>query len=188
MIGDSILAWHKPVRASVGDALARETGLGVENRAQSGARVSSTLAKGDIRGQYSAGPWDWVVMNGGANDLLSKCGCGRCDGVMESLVGPEGRGGDLAALVARARGDGARVAILGYYHTSGPNMFRRCKALIDVLNARLARLAARDPGVVFVPARDVIRPDDRSLYYIDGIHPSRRGAAAIGAHLAAALD
>ena len=45
VIGDSILAFHSFWGASVGDAVAEQMGVPVENRAVSGARFTSTSAR-----------------------------------------------------------------------------------------------------------------------------------------------
>jgi lysophospholipase L1-like esterase len=193
VLGDSILAWHDLSKGSAADALAQATGRSVESRARSGARMTASSARvvakgGDIRKQYRNGGFDWVVLNGGANDLLSECGCRRCAATFADLIDLNGQVGAIPMLVSRIRNDGARVVLLGYY--KGPDRrtpFTGCRDEIDVLNDRLARLAARTEGVTYVSSRDVIDPENPKHFYIDQIHPSRLGARLIGQQLARAI-
>lgn len=185
-IGDSLLTWNSARDASVPDVVAQKTGLAVSNRAVSGARLSATSAAiaakgGDIRLQYVAGAWDWVLLNGGGNDLIAECGCRRCDETMASLVGPDGQGGDIPALVGKIVADGATVVLIGYYH---PPAFPRCADEVDALNGRLAALARRDPRVLYVGADTVIDSANPAHLFLDRVHPSRLGAALIGTRIA----
>ena len=192
-IGDSVLAFYKAQGASVPDVVGRETGLSVANLAVSGARISyggaGAVAEGyDIRAQWKPGPWDWVIMNGGANDLLSECGCSRCAANIAGLISRDGTGGAIPELVTGILGGNSRVILLGYYDGNvQPNVFSGCSDEIDILNARLERLAADTPGVYYVDAGDVIDPRDQSHWFIDRVHPSRLGARLLGQHIAATM-
>lgn len=192
-IGDSVLAWHGFTHEAPPDVVAQLTGLPVANLAVAGARLSATspaiIAKGgDIRLQYQSGPWDWVILNGGANDLLAECGCRGCEATLDSLVGPGGEGGDIPALVDRIVADSARVVILGYYDANlRLNPFSRCAEEVDVLNHRLQELARKRRGVVYVGADEVIDPANPAHWYGDRVHPSRLGAALMGERIAAAM-
>jgi len=183
VIGDSVLSWHAGAGASVADVIAAETGRVTANRAVSGARFSqfrpdASEKSHDIRAQYQPGGYDWVVLDGGANDLLSECGCRRCPATLDGMIGADGAGGDLPEFVARIRADGARVLLIGYYDGNlRPNPFTPCNDEIDALNARLARLADRQDGVVYVGADRVIDPANPTHWFIDGVHPSRLGRA-----------
>ncbi|PJE37142.1 SGNH/GDSL hydrolase family protein [Pseudooceanicola lipolyticus] len=193
VIGDSILAFHSFWGASVGDAVAEQMGVPVENRAVSGARFTSTSARvtargGDIRRQYVAGDWDWVLLNGGANDLMSECGCQRCTANLDGLISADGRDGEIPRFVRGLTTGGTRVMLLGYYDGNvRPNPFARCQDEIDALNARMARLAARNAGVFYVTAAGAIDPADQRHWYVDRVHPSQLGARRIGARVAQAM-
>lgn len=192
-IGDSVLAWNGFRGHAIPDVVARQTGLKFSNLSASGARISHTsqqaLAKGgDISRQYVPGPWEWVLLNGGANDLLSECGCRRCEGGLNRLISSDGRRGEIPALVARIRSSGARVMLLGYYDGNvRPNFFSGCGPVVGRLNARLARLAQGRGGVFYASAKEVIDPADQTHWAIDRVHPSRRGSALIGALVAARI-
>ncbi|MEX0337556.1 MAG: SGNH/GDSL hydrolase family protein [Arenibacterium sp.] len=195
MIGDSILSWHAVARGSVGDIVAQETGRSVLNLAKSGARVSSSspdlVAEGfDIRAQYRSANWEWVIINGGANDLISECGCRRCSDTLDALIDERAGFGEIVSLVVKARQDARHVMLLGYYEAyARAYLINGCADVIAELNARLARLARLSNGQVrFVAAADVINPNNRAHYYVDRIHPSRLGARLIGQRLAREMD
>lgn len=192
-IGDSVLDWHSWTGASVPDVIAAELGAPVVNAAVSGARLSRPggmmgLMGPDIRAQYRARDWDWVVIDGGANDLRQECGCGACAADLDAIISPDAAQGEFPALVAETRQSGARVMLVGYYGPSrrgGP--FAPCWDELQVLNARLAALAAARDGVHFVATEAAMPPDRLDHYDADLIHPSRIGAAAIGRRIAAAM-
>lgn len=192
-VGDSVLAWNGFRDEAIPDVVGRLTGLSVANLSVAGARVSATspavVAKGgDIRQQYRSGPWEWVILNGGANDLLAECGCNGCGATLDSLVGPNGQGGDIPALVDRIVADSASIVILGYYNANvRPNPFSRCSEEVDELNRRLEALARRTPGAVYVGAEEVIDPANPAHWFVDRVHPSPLGSERIGAQIAAAM-
>ncbi|MHA6262151.1 SGNH/GDSL hydrolase family protein [Arenibacterium sp. CAU 1754] len=193
VIGDSVLAWHSGRGASVADVIQSETGLATANLSVPGARFTHSSPGAaeegyDVRAQYVSGPWDWVIVNGGANDLLSECGCARCVDNLDSLISASGQGGDIPALVKPMAKAGRRVMLLGYYDANElPNVFSDCGDEIDVLNARLARLAATSPRVFYTSAEDVMDPSDQRHWFVDRVHPSRKGSRLIGTHVARAI-
>ncbi|MAY85648.1 MAG: GDSL family lipase [Pseudooceanicola sp.] len=192
-IGDSVLAFHKPLGGSVPDVVASRLGQQVENRAVSGARISNSLSPDparqyDIRQQYRPGTWDWVIFNGGANDLLWECGCNRCDVTLDGMISGDGRRGDIPALLGPIAKAGTRIAVLGYYDGNAlPNAFSGCEVSIDRLNARLANMVAKGSNMIYVDAGVAMDPADPGLWFVDRVHPSRRGARAIGEVLAQAM-
>ena len=108
--------------------------------------------------------------------------------MLDRLISADGRRGALPDLIARIRADGARVLFLGYYRAPPVRLFfRGCEDEFDALDVRVARLAARDPGVVFLSSKRVIDPSDASLFAIDRVHPSRAGSARIGRDVAATI-
>jgi lysophospholipase L1-like esterase len=190
-VGDSVMAWNGA--RGIPEAAAAALGRPVVDASQSLARLSNpnpvAAALGfDIGRQVRRGPWDWVILTGGANDLRRACGTPAAEAARDALIGPE-LGGGLPALVARLRAGGAKVAVVGYYDgvAGAPTAFTPCQPEFDVMNRRLAKLAAGDPGLVLVDAGEAIDPADLSLYAPDRVHPSPDGAARIGAALARAM-
>ena len=193
VIGDSFLEWQSIKRASIPHVVAKEMQRDVENRAASGAKMYLSGAEGNPRSvipsQYTKGEWNWVVINGGANDLFVKCGCNRCDAVLDRIVTKDGTGGVLPELVTRIRKDGPRVAILSYYQgNQNPNLFSKCERVVKELTNRQRTLAARMRGVNLVRSKPAIDPANRSHFALDGVHLSRKGARRVGVLLARTLE
>jgi len=196
-LGDSVMWWNAEAGRAIADAVATALDEPVVNLAVPGAEFShpdpDMAAEGlDIRAQYRTGGgvrgWEWVLLQGGANDLDGAAGPGDCAAVRDALIGAGGRAGEIPALVARIRADGARVVLLGYYALpafAASDAF--CGADLGTLSRRIALLAERDPGVVFVAMADVVDPRDPAAYDADAIHPSVRSSAAIGRQVAAAI-
>jgi lysophospholipase L1-like esterase len=188
VIGDSVLDWNRASGRDVGTALGESLERTVTNRAVSGAQIrkrgfASALGLG-IPDQLVMRPWNWVVMNGGANDLNTSCGCARCDGVIEALISSDGKRGDIPKLIARAQATGAKVLWVGYYRAPNSGTFQGCQPGLAELERRIAELAQSTPGVFFQDSEDVMTPRDPSLYASDATHPSPKGSAAIGQYLA----
>lgn len=190
VLGDSVMAWNGSRDASIGDALGAALDRNVINKAVPGAQFDNRSgiagAVGfDIQRQVPPGRWNWVVLNGGANDLSADCSCGACGPVVDALIGPDAASGAIPAFVTRLRQEtGAQVLWMGYYEGSGRGAFAGCRDDLVAMEARIARFAARTPGVHFVDAEDVFDPRDPSHFAPDGIHPSAKASALIGAHLA----
>ena len=182
-VGDSVLAWNRLSGGDIPRVAAAATGRAVDNRSAIGARFL-----GGIPDQYRNGPWDWVIVNGGANDLRGTCGCDGCDDTLDALIAPDGQGGAMADFARSVAAQGHGVVLLGYYGTSvagGP--FAACGDELTELSRRLALLAKGDPAIIFVDARSAIDPYDLSLYARDLAHPSSAGAALIGRQIAMAI-
>ena len=143
----------------------------------------------DIRSQFNGGPWDYVVMNGGGNDLLFGCGCGKCTLTLNRLISWDGMKGTIPNFVAKLRATGARVIYTGYLRTPGLiSPVESCGPLGDEMDRRLALMASRDQGVTFIPLSDLVTRDgDRSYHGLDLIHPSVKGSQAIAARIAAVI-
>jgi lysophospholipase L1-like esterase len=200
-LGDSVVEWNAEEEASIPDMVGEQLGRVVFNAAVSGARFTHPDPQAaedglDIRAQYArhgdGGDWDWVVLDGGANDLGDECGCSdRCETTtLPELIAQDGRSGAIPAFVEEVRQGGARVAYVGYYDApeGEPTAFTGCAAAFDALDARLRRMARAVDGVVFVSARDVIDPADAGAYDDDRVHPSVRGSRLIGEHVARAIE
>ena len=188
VIGDSVLAWNRTSGRDVGRALGASLDRTVTNRATPGTQIrkrgfASALGLG-IPDQLVMRPWNWVVMNGGANDLGFTCGCTRCGGVIEALISSDGKRGAIPKLIARAQSTGAKVLWTGYYRAPNSGSFQGCRPGLVEIERRLARLARTTPGAFFLDSEDVITPRGPSLYAADATHPSPKGSAVIGQYLA----
>lgn len=138
-----------------------------------------------ISKQYVDGDWDWVILNGGGNDLWLGCGCRACTRNMDRMIAEDGATGDIPALVEELRTTRAKVIYLGYLRTPGRDSpIDECSEIGDAFEARLARMAARDDGVFFLSNTDVVPHGDLSFHAADRIHPSVKGSAAVGARVA----
>lgn len=192
VMGDSIMTWNRSRGASFPDALSGRLGLPVATRAVPGAALlpgGDTFFAGRIPGQVPDGRWDWIVVNGGANDLKSLCGCGRCAGVLDRLVSEDGTRGTWPDLLDALRPRASRgVVVVGYFGPSeaGRGPFAACTDELRALEARLARLAARTDGVRFVDIRPSFTGPP-GHYAPDLTHPSPLGSALIAALVAAEI-
>lgn len=185
-VGDSVIWWNSLSDRSVADGLADMLDLRVANAAVPGARVLA--GRSAIPRQYQPGAWDWVVVNGGANDLGSVCGTAAAGDRLDQLIGSAASAGAIPALVARIRADGARVVVTGYYKGPvGGGPFSGCEGDLAVLNDRLALLARQTDGVFFAPADQVIVPANLDHYDRDRVHPSPLGSRLIAQQIAALI-
>jgi len=190
VIGDSVMAWNQTSDASIPDVMGRTLGRNVISKAVPGAQFDNTSgiagAVGfDIQRQLPAGRWNWVVMNGGANDLGADCGCGACGPVVDRLIGADASSGAIPAFIRKVRArTGANVLWMGYYAGSGAGSFKGCRDDLVKMEARIARFAATNVYVSFIDAEDVIDRRDRSLFARDNTHPSVKGSSLIGTYLA----
>ncbi|UOA30481.1 hypothetical protein DSM110093_00230 [Sulfitobacter sp. DSM 110093] len=188
VLGDSIMAWNG--NAAIPDVISNQTGRSVTSRAVPGAQFDngSTIASAvgfDIQRQFPGGRWNWVVVNGGANDLSADCGCGACGASVNALIGPDGQSGSIPAFLQRLSAEtGAQVMWMGYYAGSGSGSFAGCRDDLVEIESRIATFAAGRPGIYFVDSENVIDRGDRGLFAGDNVHPSARGSARIGAYLA----
>ena len=191
VLGDSIMAWNGS--NAIPEVIARETGRTVTSRAVPGAQFDngSALASAvgfDIQRQFPGGRWNWVVLNGGANDLRADCACGACGAAVDALIGPGGTGGSIPAFLQRLHAEtGAQLLWMGYYAGSARGAFAGCRDDLVEIESRIATLAARTPFLQFRDSEDVIDRGDRSLFARDNVHPSAQGSARIGAYLAQAI-
>lgn len=186
-VGDSIFEWNADTGRSIPEVIAEARGQEVDNRAISGAMVLE--GRDNIPGQLVGSGWDWLVMDGGGNDLNDLCGCGGCDSVLDALVSADGASGAVPDLVIPTAASGTRVAIVGYAGLpDGAEFgFSECGEELEALSARYAALADATDGVIFVDARDVVTGDDAEMFDEDLVHPSVAGSEAIGLYVAAAM-
>ncbi|MGJ8546275.1 MAG: SGNH/GDSL hydrolase family protein [Sulfitobacter sp.] len=184
VLGDSFMTSNGSAKQSFSHALSGLLATRVTNRAVTGARMIYNLpltgALGmNISKQYRPGKWDYVVMNGGGNDLWLGCGCGRCANKLQRLISPGGDRGAIPQLVSQAQRDGARVIYVGYLRSPGRGSpIESCRDIGDALEARIAKMAQQNPNVSFVSLADMVPYGDRSFHASDMIHPSPKGSAA----------
>ncbi|EAQ04851.1 GDSL-like lipase/acylhydrolase, putative [Pseudooceanicola batsensis HTCC2597] len=183
--GDSVMAWNRSAGASVADRLEARLGEPVGDVSLPLAQVTGGRGPLNIPAQLDGVRAPWVVLNGGANDL-SGCDCARCEPVLDRLISDDGRRGANPALVTDLRARGSRVVWADYY-TSPRYAGTACEAPYRVLETRLARMAASDPGVTLVDMDRVFSPDDLSLFASDRTHPSRKGSARMADTIAPLL-
>ena len=184
--GDSVMAWNRSTGASVADGLAAQLGEPVGDVSFALAQVGGGRGPLNIPTQLAGLTPEWVVLNGGANDLSSNCDCSDCGAVLDLMISTDGTKGTIPALVADLRGRGSRVIWADYY-TTPRHAGTSCEAPYQVLEDRLGRMAQADAGVTLVNMDDVFRPDDPSLFASDRIHPSEKGSARIAALVAPRL-
>ena len=185
-MGDSLLAIYRLSGKSVSNATAAALNEPVKDRSVLGAQILYNLpltgAMGlRISSQFREGPWEWVVMNGGGNDLWLGCGCERCERRLSRLISGDGAQGKIPKLVRRLRATGARVIYVGYLRSPGMGSpIESCRDEGDELEQRISAMAARDEGVYFLSLADLVPYGDRSYHAIDMIHPSTKASAIIG--------
>jgi acyl-CoA thioesterase-1 len=179
------VSWHRRSARSIPSVVAQSSGLTVSNVSILGARF---LGPNGIPTQYVSSDSDWVIVNGGGNDLIGTCQTPNGPRVLDALISSNGSQCAIPAFVNQAAAQGAQVIVLGYYPVSdrgGP--FAACRAILVELAARQARLVASSPDVIFVDSGSVIAPDDASTYSVDLVHPSPRSAALIGELVASVI-
>jgi GDSL-like Lipase/Acylhydrolase family len=193
-LGDSIFEYNSIQSDSIPDVVGKLLGTAVANAARAGAHFSrpDSLSSGeglDIRDQFVAGGWDWVLLEGGGNDYLGDCGCGDCGPYIDELVSADGLTGEIPDFVRGLVSGDTQVMIMGYYDVPSDAQFGfdQCGNEVQEHNRRLALLAAATESVWFVSAGDVVSVDDRTAYAEDRVHPSKMGSRAIGEYIAAEI-
>lgn len=186
--GDSVLAWNRTSGQDTGRVIAATLGRDVTSRATLGAQLQAgslaVLGGFSIPDQLSEGPWNWVVINGGANDLAATCGCTRCDAVLDDLITPDATHGAIPDLIRSARATGAQVIWVGYYDAPASRSFAGCRPALVEVERRIARYADTSAGVYFIDSEDVLDGTEPALLASDRTHPSAAGSALIGRFIA----
>lgn len=188
VIGDSVMAWNRSSGQSLADVIEARLARDVTDKSVPGAKFDngSVIASAvgfDVQAQYPAGRWNWVVVNGGANDMgFDDCGCGDCSAVVRTLISEDGQSGKIPALFARVRADGAQVLWMGYYNAPGTS-FAGCTDDLASLEARIKRNLAAQGGY-FLDGEDFVAKTDPANFDEDDTHPSPRGSAILGTALA----
>lgn len=193
-MGDSLMAAHGSSGRAIPNVVARNLNEPVINKSMVGARIIYALpitgAMGlNIEKQFRGGSFDWVIINGGGNDLWLGCGCHSCDTRMERMISRDGENGRIPLLIDRLRSTGAQILWIGYLRSPGVNSpIESCKDEGDELEARLAALAMAENDVHFLSIADLVPYGDRSYHGFDMIHPSLKASAEIAARVTAYIS
>lgn len=189
-MGDSMLAWHRAEGQSISDYVEARLGEEVVDRSVIGAQftyflpISGALGM-NIGKQYRPGNWDWVILNGGGNDLWLSCGCVECDWMIDLLVSQDLKSGKVVDTIRKIRARGTKVVYVGYLHSPGvKSLVDHCKDEDIEFEARVAALAETDPGVHYLELSKLVPPKDTSFHAVDRIHPSRKASEVIGEMIA----
>ncbi|MEM8591627.1 MAG: SGNH/GDSL hydrolase family protein [Pseudomonadota bacterium] len=186
ILGDSVMEWNNNGTAR---AMAEALGEAIRDESTSGARFShrARLLVGpmDIRAQLPNRSFDWVVVNGGANDLAAECDCADCSAVLDQLITADGQLGEIPDFVKEVRADGAQILWAQYYDSPvGGGPFSECSEAFAELDSRLDALAAGVDGLHMADLSDVIEPANLGHYDNDRVHPSALGSQLAGTYLA----
>ncbi|MEM9716343.1 MAG: SGNH/GDSL hydrolase family protein [Pseudomonadota bacterium] len=198
VLGDDVMNWNSSLKISIVDVLEQEFGSGVTNNSIDGAVVTAEGGGGgiasffnapqDISTQYDSGDWDWVVVNGGLNDMLTKCECGSCGPVVDALSSENGQTGAMVDIITQARVDGVQVVLVGHYLapiTGGP-MFYCANELLD-LNDRFESIADQNGGVHFVNPSDFFARHQLTYYNENPLHLNVAGTLKIAEAIVATI-
>lgn len=181
--GDSVMAWNRVAGASVADGLAAGLGVEVGDVSLPYAQLAAGRGALNIVRQVEGLGVPWIVLNGGANDIGIACDGGTA--VVQRLISPDASRGVIPEMVGKLRAGGSRVVWADYY--TAPRFAGRPCPAYDQLETRLSRLAAGDPGILFVDMDAVIASNDLTLFDADRTHPSPKGSALMAAAIARAM-
>lgn len=200
-VGDSIMAMNGQVCQGVAGHAGLALDRYVQDHSLGGRRLDHPDSDDDIVGQYEAGPWEWIVMTGGGNDMLQECGCNQdgydaavCEQVLDSLVDLELGTGEIFDFLDQVRADeshAATVLLLGYYAFTDDSWanFDGCNAYLPELNARYELLAEQEEDLIFVSTTETMDIEAHpERIWMDGIHPSAEGSQALGALVAETVE
>ena len=194
VVGDSMLASNRMSDAAVADAIEQTLREPVVDRSVIGARFHYSLpisgsAGLNITKQYVPGNWDWVVVNGGGNDLWLGCGCMLCDAKIDRLISEDGTKGTIPGFLSDLRQSGSKVIYVGYMRSPGiASPIEYCRDEGAELEKRVAKLSELDRGLIFLSLEDLVPNGDPSYHGIDMIHPSFKGSTAIGKIIANVIE
>ena len=179
IIGDSVFDFNEDACEDISDYLSLSLGAQVEDRSVGGTWLDHP-EDDDIVTSYQAGPWPWVIVDGGGNDLLGECGCECTAEQVARLSDLSGTTGAMPALVEQIVADGAQVLLFGYYAPTASSEFGGCLDELELLSTGYAAIAARFPEVTFLDGRDLIDASvDRDLLHGDGVHLTGPAAARV---------
>ena len=188
-LGDSVMTWNEEEGASIPDVVSQELELDVQNNAVAGAYLTAEdngffgFLGSDIRSQYVGGEWEWIILNGGANDLNDECQCQDCSENLNSMIDEEGETGDLVHFIEQMISADHRVAPMNYYNVSqdAEYGFANCIDEIASLSERTRLFADRVDELILIEASEVMSPEiTPDAYDEDNAHPSMEGSRLIG--------
>lgn len=194
VVGDSMLATHRMSDRAVADAMETTLREPVVDRSTIGARFHYALpisgsAGLNITKQYVPGKWDWIVVNGGGNDLWFGCGCLVCDAKIDRLISEDGTRGTIPGFLSKLRQTGAKVIYVGYMRSPGrASPIEHCRDEGAELERRLAKLSELDRGLYYLSLSDLVPDGDGSYHTIDMIHPSVKASTTIGQMVANVIE
>ena len=194
VVGDSMLATNRISDRAVADTIEQTLREPVVDRSTIGARFHYALpisgsAGLNITKQYVPGDWDWIVVNGGGNDLWFGCGCVVCEPKLDRLISKDGTRGTIPGFLSKLRQTGAKVVFVGYLRSPGRGSpIEYCRDEGDELERRIAKLSDLDRGLYFLSLKDLVPDGDGSYHGLDMIHPSVKGSTAIGQLLANVIE
>lgn len=189
-MGDSMMAAHRLSGRAISHNLSEQLNEPVKDTSVVGARLAYSLPVSGALGmnigqQYREGAWDWVVMNGGGNDLWFGCGCHVCDRKMDSLISEDGTSGKIPSLVSKLRNSGAQVLWVGYLRSPGMDSpIESCHDEGNELEARISNLAKSVHGMHYLSNANLVPHGDRSFHGLDMVHPSLKGSKEIASRAA----
>ncbi|WP_293574907.1 SGNH/GDSL hydrolase family protein [Phaeobacter sp.] len=190
--GDSVMAWNRGANQSVAARLSARLQQPVGDVSLSFARITdgpSLLNRGPLNITRQAEPLraEWVILNGGANDLRANCGCQSCNATLDQLITRDASDGAIPTMVRKLRQTGARVIWVEYY--TAPRFANSgCLRPYRQFEQRLARMAAQDAGVTLIDLDATFSPQNTALFAADRLHPSALGSDLIAAAIAAVLQ
>ena len=189
-IGDSIFDGAED-GSSIPEVVGQSLNVNVVNNAVGGAHLNiGSGEESDIRSQYVSGDWDWIIMDGGGNDLNDSCGCGACDAEANSIISADGLNGDLPEFIDQIATGDTKVIFMTYYQLpdGAEYGFDRCNEWNQELRSRVVTLAASNDSVFEVYAGDVVAPTDLQYFAEDRVHPSAAGAEVMGEYIAQTIQ
>lgn len=191
MLGDSMLAVHKISGRSVGHYLERYLKTDIQDNSKLGAwmiyRLPVTGSLGfSIPRQYRPGDWDWVVMNGGGNDLWLGCGCSSsCKGKLDRLISADGKRGEIPKLMSAIHNNGARVIYVGYLRSPGfDTPVDACKPWGNALEARVQLFSKQSGRLNYLSLQGLVPEGDASYFSNDLVHPAAKTSKEIARRIA----
>lgn len=191
-MGDSIFSFNLEEGQSIPEVVARDSGHVARNAAQGGAWLTQGLdhERETIGDQWVPGDWNWLVFDGGGNDLNDRCACGDCDAVLNEIITADATAGVIVDIVDDAVASGTKVVFMGYPELPPDAAlgFDRCGPWFARQNERVQALAARVPSFFFVDAADVVSASDTDLYVDDRVHPTPEGSRVMGAYIAETIN
>jgi hypothetical protein len=190
VMGDSLMAAHRISGRAISDSVSKALNEPVVDRSLVGARMIYHLplsgAVGfNIASQYRGGTYDWVIANGGGNDLWLVCGCTGCTRKLDQLITKDLKSGRIPELVTKLEGSGGRILWVGYLRSPGfDTPIESCGEEGDELESRIQKLAAERTSLHYLSLADLVPEGDRSYHGFDLIHPSLKASAEIGGLIA----